>query len=299
MQINLEYLGKPIDNQTRIILRAPDSFCVLPQAKHLIIYLNVSSGYGIRDERNESTKGKNIMLVKIPFAGFYESLHSHAIDNEIEMQIEYFERDCGMSIPESFAEMLWFEPDYQHVHSEYAKFYVGRFLSEFDLSGKFESMDSPREYNFTTDRVYADISRDSIAKAWRGTDKKILARLCGERFTSYNGFISYYRPDYKQWGLLYTWDHNQLETLLLAYIETERGETWGQWSEDDLVEDINCNGLLSDWLCESGKYVRVLNALDYMRDRCQRTIRTMAQWHDARRAENRPFSETPLGKVTQ
>lgn len=87
----------------------------------------------------------------------------------------------------------------------------------------FESMDSPREYNFATDRVYGLIPLKVMRELFRRSkaEKHVtLAAVVADRFTSYDGFISSYRSHLGDWlaeaGRLQDWDHNQLGTLLIA-----------------------------------------------------------------------------------
>lgn len=85
----------------------------------------------------------------------------------------------------------------------------------------FESMDSPREYNFATDRVYGNIpalTMRRLFKRSRDDDHATLAEVIRERFTSRSGFISGYSNDLETWLAkpLAEWDHNELGTLLIA-----------------------------------------------------------------------------------
>lgn len=89
------------------------------------------------------------------------------------------------------------------------------------IRATFESMDSPREYNFTTDRVYADIPLAFMYlffRKSRAENHSTLATVIKERFTSRDGFLSHYPNRLADWleKPLSDWDHNELETLLLA-----------------------------------------------------------------------------------
>ena len=240
---------------------------------------------------------KPTILATLPFSGFYESVHSQEVDAEIERQVEYFQEDFTGELPD-FVRDLWETVDYSAVYEKYAQEYAESFLAEFDIDGEFESMDSPQYYNFSTDRVFARITRDALAKIWSAVNKRLFTREVRQQFTSRDGFMSYYDPDWREWGRLSDWDHNQIGTLIAVYAAQEslQGE-FGQWVEYEVMEHARGNGLISDWICEtSPKYVRALNAMDYLRDRQDRAIRTMADWHAARRAEHRPFEGTPLGQ---
>ncbi len=89
------------------------------------------------------------------------------------------------------------------------------------IRATFESMDSPREYNFATDRIYADIPLSVMRELFKRSkaDKHAtFSAVIKERFTSYDGFISGYSNRLQEWlsKPLTDWDHNELGTLLIA-----------------------------------------------------------------------------------
>lgn len=232
--------------------------------------------------------------IRIPFAGFYYSIHDDEIGREVEQLpedwSEYF--DCDM--PQKLWDMFFDAADYGSARLEYAREYVESFCDEYlDGEGKFSGMESPREYNFETDRVFAKVTRSALARIAIGTDRDTLTRIAEKRHTSRSGFVSFYSPDWRTWGRLSQWDHNQLATLLLAYLATARGEEWDQWAEFELMDSYLCNGgthsaLWSD--SSSSRPWAIWNHLTY--DRPRRAIRTMSQW---RRANQKPWETTPLG----
>lgn len=85
----------------------------------------------------------------------------------------------------------------------------------------FESMDSPREYNFTTDRVYATVPlavMRLLFKRSAAENHATFKAVIAERFTSCDGFISFYSRHLADWleKPLVDWDHNEFGTLLIA-----------------------------------------------------------------------------------
>lgn len=86
---------------------------------------------------------------------------------------------------------------------------------------EFESMSSPREYNFATDRVFAYIPMSTIELLFtrsRVDHHEPLRTLIRDSFTSRSGFSSHYDNDFDEWLAkpLDEWDHNELGTLLVA-----------------------------------------------------------------------------------
>lgn len=230
-------------------------------------------------------------LSTIPFSGFYNSIHSDEVDQTLQSMLR--------EAPEFIYEVAWQAVDYSGVYAAYAADYAASFLDWLGLDGTFESMTSPREYNFTTDRIFVELTRADLARLWRGIDKADLTKACKARFTSYDGFISGYSNDWRTWGRLSDWDHNQLGTLVAVYAATEQGGEFDEWAEYGLMEDAQCNGAIDGWIWENSgpDLARALNAWDYLQERGKREIKTMEQWHAARRAMNLPFAETPLGQA--
>jgi len=170
---------------------------------------------------------ENEMLIKLPFEGFYNSIHDSLIDTAVE---QLFQDDHGDTfIPESFID----EIDYPQVFEDYSKMYIecyqdmllnGDQVSDgIDISLKFESLESPREYNFTTDCIYCEISEADVTRLYNATDSAALSKVAIERHTSRSGFCSFYDPDVSTWDKHVTkWDHNQLETLLIAFADFDQ-----------------------------------------------------------------------------
>lgn len=157
------------------------------------------------------------MLINIPqFEGFYCSNLESIIDMELEMIQE--ERT------EDEKNHFWLKSDYSDVFLTMAKEWFSEFESEtlfyndIDISLEWDSMTSPKEYNFQTDRIFAQISESDARKLFNMVDKERLANVIKERFTSYDGFISFYSNDLNEWleKPLTEWDCNELGTLLLA-----------------------------------------------------------------------------------
>lgn len=242
-------------------------------------------------------------LATVPFSGFYESIHSDEVDRALENILT--DRETGaVPAPDFIQEAAWMGIDYPSIYEKYAECYAESLLQWLGLYGEFESMSSPREYNFGTDRMFVHLTRADVVRIWKNTPRDIFEESCKERFTSYDGFRSFYSPDWRTWGKLTEWDHNQLGTLLGAfafaqYREETASKSWDIWAEHALVEDLACNGNIEDWIFEfsESRFTRAVNAWDYLQERAKRAIKTLDQWHAARRAENRPFTDTPLGRA--
>jgi hypothetical protein len=121
-----------------------------------------------------------MFLTLIPFPGFYNTYLDGDIDYHQEQEAEHYANKeeggyQGTEYPETlqteharitqdeFQELFFTHMDYGTLHRKLAHAYLDDFDHEasehldFPIGLKFESMDSPREYNFETDRVFANI----------------------------------------------------------------------------------------------------------------------------------------------
>jgi hypothetical protein len=213
-------------------------------------------------------------VVNLPFfSGFYESDLSHALDDAAERDAEYYaekEIPWPRKEPEPFAlsaeedpntewkpahlriskdeyaEIFYDCTDYQATHEQVAKYWVEAFdwwckehIGTPEKSFKWESMVSPREYNFATDRVFALVPRaviESLFENSKAEDHKTLARVIKDTFTSYDGFMSFYSNELDEWleKPLEDWDHNELQTLVASAIS--RHEEWkgGKYRREEI-----------------------------------------------------------------
>jgi len=203
-------------------------------------------------------------LAVIPFSGFYSSWHESMLDDALN---QMFSDDQG-NVNSLLAFRAWDATRWQKVHEAYAKDYAETFAGTFDLpSLEFEELWSPREYNFTTDRIFVRISIEDIKRAWDRVDRELFTKVCEGMFTSRSGFSSFYNPDWTTWGDIEDWDHNQLLALLAALVDKEH------WDEDGAMEFARCNGEFDNWIYEAmsePERTRIFKVQDYLRVREER-----------------------------
>jgi hypothetical protein len=196
------------------------------------------------------------MIINIPFAGFYNSKYSSELDAVQERFVEYeVEKNPGLN-PDIPNEALWHCADYGKAYDHIARAYVDQFNQhlideyELDLDLKFESMQSPREYNFETDRIFCGISEENVRKLREAVSDPALRQAIRERFTSRSGFIPSYPNHLNAWNpnpLL--WDHNELGTLLVALLDDTEDWDWKIWEgmQDRNVFDVAFDQCV-DWV---------------------------------------------------
>jgi hypothetical protein len=242
-------------------------------------------------------------LTTIPFSGFYCSVHDSEMDSALERMFDL--EGTGYANPD-LVDAARDAIDWPCVQEAYAAEFVESLGVEYDLNLTFESLSSPKYYNFETDRIFAHIDRASLAKIARAVPRDTLRKAIKARFTSRDGFISHYSPRLSDWpARLSDWDHNQIGTLLGLYLDQEAAgygsDGFDSYRQCEIMESAFGNGYPEGLFYEHERrgYAGTLNRLyriaEYLAKREARPIKTLDQWHAARRAENRPFCDTPLG----
>jgi hypothetical protein len=202
------------------------------------------------------------LIVNLPFfPGFYESILSQTLDYAVERESEYqVERESSKEYyPDEYwpdelrldHSELWdsvcYSTTYEAMARDYAESFDRWMNDNFDTaigSFTFESMTSPRYYNFETDRLFVNVHLDVMQSLADKVDLAKLSETIEERHKSRSGFISFYSDSLADWQEkledgLETLDHNELATILCAAIA-------------DKVKDESRYGDGFNWtLCES------------------------------------------------
>lgn len=204
-------------------------------------------------------------LTTIPFSGFYESLHDSALDDALK---DIFRDDRGIENDE-LVYRAWASEDWSTIHELYAKEYAENFAREFEIEAlEFESIKSPREYNFSTDRIFCHIDYSELCRIVQTFNIKEFSAFVRGRFTSRDGFISFYPADLAEWGKIETWDHNQCGSALEFYAIQESGGEFDSWKEYALMENSQCNGFLQEIIWQNCPAMsRLYRVFEYLQKR--------------------------------
>ena len=167
----------------------------------------------------ELPKTENKLVAALPwFPGFYYSILDSFIDRETEMEMEEHGLEWG-DVEKRFS--------YEDARDAIAREWVKAFAQETGIPVEWESMKSPREYNFTTDRVFITLPLEEWQRLRDRVNDCPIRETIRKNFTSRDGFISFYPSDLdaEEWQKpLAEWDHNQLMTLLEAWLVQEEHE---------------------------------------------------------------------------
>lgn len=193
------------------------------------------------------------MLAVIPFSGFYNSLHDAELDHACEMMLS---DDRGDQVHDKLPMRLFDAVNWRAAHESYARQYALEWCDRFGIDGaEFDELNSPREYNFRTDRIFIRLPEPEVARIHAAIERPILDEVTREMFTSRSGFISHYPPSVEDWGDVSEWDHNQIFALLTAW-QRQHEPDFEEWS---LIEDWAGNGKVDDWILNTPAAVRVAN----------------------------------------
>mgnify|MGYP003136120806 CR=1 FL=1 len=160
----------------------------------------------------------------IPFDGFYNSFISADIENEIELDTEYYSElyDLNKTQEEflcnSFLNINSYK-FYNQIAKDYTNFYINELnerLEGFTLKATYKCFESPREYNFETDRIFIEIEENhciDFIKYIIKNYKKELENKIEDKFRSRSGFISFYKNSIDLWTKDFKeWDCNMIGT---------------------------------------------------------------------------------------
>ena len=203
--------------------------------------------------------------VMLPFNGFYESVHNYALDWALEGMLMDDRGDIKGNLGwRAFDNVNWAK-----VFEAYAQMYAECFADchfPQGVESRFMALESPSEYNFTTDRIFIELPSAVVAHWFAMADPAKLDSVCNALFTTRSGFVSHYSPNWREWDLSEV-DHNQAYAALLATV----GDYAAEW-EQEWAQDNNGNGELDNiiWSAGNDEFERVINVADYLRHRQNR-----------------------------
>jgi len=126
------------------------------------------------------------------FGGFYESIHSHIIDDSIA---NYYNKDIDNICDD---DRIYDLIDFKAMQKNYGKEWLSEYLKIVDgvtnhnqLSIKFKEIVSPEYYNFETDRIGSLISESIVDNIIKNSDYDLIEYI-NENSQSYDGFNSFY-----------------------------------------------------------------------------------------------------------
>lgn len=175
-------------------------------------------------------------IAQIPFPGFYESMINKGIDGAIESQVcslmdEEFSELSESEIDNAIYRNLKFSGILDYVARQWVEYFNDYIMDEcgFNPGFIFESIKSPREYNFKTDRLFCHVSIDIMHEMLDMVSPMTWANTIRKRHSSRSGFISFYSDDPADWEKpIDEYDHNELQTIIEAFLADNVNDEW-EW----------------------------------------------------------------------
>lgn len=190
------------------------------------------------NETNKVTLFTNLPL----FTGFYHSVFCQ-FESWHDSEMEYLTTEEGMTEEEA-EEKLWkcdTRPANIAVSEDLCDAFETLWNDNFNAQIKmtFDSLDSPREYNFSTDRISASIEFDG--KELKELIEKHLDSITehiAQTFKMRDGFMPHYSDDVKEWDLenLEDLDHNEINVILTALCKHEDLDDLDLYYESNISE---------------------------------------------------------------
>lgn len=208
--------------------------------------------------------------IELPFfPGLYESMlyNSDTAYCAIKEELDYYRNERFADDPEEqaiYSQLT--EDDLDFNFEEYSKDVVAGFVSawrehapEIIESVEYTNMVSPRYYNFSTDRIFADVElRDDWQEVmchFIVTNYDWLQKRIHDDWTSYDGFMSFMDNDIDEWGehLFTEQDERYISTMIgyMMYLEYENSNPRGS----DGIRWELCSWALED--IYTGSYVYI------------------------------------------
>lgn len=179
--------------------------------------------------------------IEIPFPGFYNSALDMMIEYEILTMFDFEGTGDTDLVPEDFHMKYCGHNGAVAVAKLYAEAFNDYLDTEFDIKIDlpFKEMTSPKEYNYSTDRLFCEISEQDIKKLVKLVSNKRLQEVITARFTSCSGFVSSYSNVLKDWLAkdYLDYDHNELGTVLIAAVLSQIDGMKGWCSETKHFEE--------------------------------------------------------------
>lgn len=179
------------------------------------------------------------MEIKIPFQGFYGTIHEGELDYTLDAiivdMIEDHPNEDSYHIAVRVQDAVNWKKVRQQYVEEYASLFFHKIKEETNLAitpTEIE-LDSPREYNFRNDAIFAQITGEEWLKLYKLVGRHNLKCEVAIQLEPRSGFFPFYSNDIEDWGRPEMWEAPQIELALQVLME--------QFAED--FEEVISEGI--------------------------------------------------------
>jgi len=199
----------------------------------------------------------NTILCRVPFSGFYNTLLSTLDERHFDYDIEYL-REIGVP-EEELPDPYGYAHDYNGHYQEISEDFVERYKGENDIPFlEYTGMWSPREYNFMTDQIDAEIDLEWLERMF-AQHKENFRPWLYKRMKPRDGFIPFYPNNLDRWDeQVEEWDAVQTG-LLLEFLDEEVLDVPHETVEEELYEYLVGNPSFDQYVDD--EYYVVYSAL--------------------------------------
>lgn len=183
----------------------------------------------------------------IPFSGFYESVWTGAIENEIECLLQEYDREI-----DHYDDATNYKKLFSALAQEYMSQLMEESLEETGcyplLTMDFVGVKSPREYNFETDLLEVEMPKSQIPQLLAMVDWKTLKEMVARELAPRSGFIPFVSNSIEAWFTVSPecWRPSQWELVIRALFETY-GFDWEEF-ETKAADSYQVRELISEFL---------------------------------------------------
>lgn len=195
---------------------------------------------GICSECGNSKAELKDEFIAPDFAGFYDSIFTPYFEEDV-----CYDDDLNEWVRDNI------EYDYREYESNVARHYIYAVedaLKEYlpHFKAEYKEVDSPKYYNFETDRAVGVCNLEEIReeiKAYINKNFDAFRKWIKDNHSSYDGFISYYSNNVYDWNLDGNLDHNELMSIFSFILTNEKviGDDCDWDLNHRVYEDVYCN----------------------------------------------------------
>ena len=195
----------------------------------------------------------------IPFCGFYNSVISDEIETTIEREVQYYSEEYGIELDE-----MDFITDFEGIAKCYARYFEERVQDAFpQIEIKFSELISPKYYNYTTDKIYCEISDKNLKLVYNYCIANHFSDTVNEALKERSGFIPLYSDDFSEWDKdVLKWDAAQIGLLFEHFVTLLDKNEGVIISDMDFMDYSSSHGCIYENVHATGKSKELIDNLE-------------------------------------
>ena len=195
----------------------------------------------------------------IPFCGFFNSVIDDEIETTIECEVQYYSEEYGIELDE-----MDFITDFEGIAKCYARYFEERAQDAFpQIQIKFSELISPKYYNYTTDKIYCEISDKNLKLVYKYCIANHFSDIIKERLKVRDGFIPLYSDDFSEWDKdVLAWDDAQIGLLFEHFVTLLDKNEGVIISDIDFMDYSSSHGYIYENVHATGKSKELIDNLE-------------------------------------